>query len=70
MAKKNKGKEPEEELELDANELFEEGEKKVMKEAEETEKKVFKEIKKAEGDVMKELMGGGKKDEICSNDWR
>jgi len=59
MAKKTKGKEPEEEIELDeADELFEKGEKKVIEEAEKTEKKVIEEAKKNESDVMKELMGG------------
>jgi len=70
MAKKTKGKEPEEEIELDeADELFEKGEKKVIEEAEKNQKKVLEEdeklvkevLEKSEANekkVMKELMGG------------
>ena len=56
MAKK-KGTEPEVKSELDEEELFNEGEKKVLKEAEETEKKVIEEAKKNEKDVLKQMQG-------------
>ena len=60
MKKQKKGKEPKEELELDAEEIFNAGEKKVIEEAEETEKKVTEDIKKVEGDVIKQMQGGEK----------